>query len=136
VSPIGLGTVKLGRNTGVKYPRAFELPSEADVARLLARALELGVNFFDTAPAYGESEVRLAGFVRAHRGEIVLSTKCGERHEGGRSVWDFSAKALAASVEGSLGRLGTDHVDLLLLHSDGATRRSSRRRMRWKRFIK
>lgn len=119
VSPIGLGTVKLGRNTGVKYPEEYELPTDAEVERLLARALELGVNLIDTAPAYGEAEARLGPWVAAHRGEIVLVTKCGERHEGGKSSWDFSAKGLAASVEGSLKRLRTDRVDVLLLHSDG-----------------
>ena len=120
VSPIGLGTVKLGRNTGVKYPKGFELPTDAEVAALLDRALELGVNFFDTAPAYGTSEERLRPFVKAHRKEIVLATKCGEFHENGVSRWDFSRKAMEAQIAESLKRLGTDHVDVLLLHSDGS----------------
>ena len=59
VGPIGLGTTKLGRNTDVKYPLPFELPSTREVEELLEAALELGVNLIDTAPAYGESELRL-----------------------------------------------------------------------------
>lgn len=119
VSPVGLGTVKLGRNTDVKYLQPFALPSVAEAQALLEAALALGVTLFDTAPAYGESEKRLSSFIAAHREEIVLSTKCGERYEGGRSAYDFSGKAILASAEESLRRLGTDHVDLLLLHSDG-----------------
>jgi aryl-alcohol dehydrogenase-like predicted oxidoreductase len=119
VSPIGLGTVKLGRNTAVKYPAAFELPSEAQVEKLLETALNLGVNLIDTAPAYGKSEKRLGAFVAAHRESIVLATKCGERYENGRSTYDFSAAAITASVEQSLKNLRTDRIDLLLLHSNG-----------------
>ncbi|MCE9582287.1 MAG: aldo/keto reductase [Planctomycetes bacterium] len=119
VSPVGLGTVKIGRNAGVKYPQGFALPTEAEVEKLLGRALELGVTLFDTAPAYGSSEERLRGFVKAHRGEIVVATKCGEFFENGESRWDFSRAALEGQIAASLKRLGTDHVDVLLLHSDG-----------------
>ena len=119
VSPIGLGTTKLGRNTDVKYPVGFELPSDDQIAALLESAGRLGVNLIDTAPAYGESEQRLGGFVASHRDQIVLCTKCGEQYKNGRSVYDFSAPAIIASVEQSLRRLRTDYIDLLLLHSDG-----------------
>jgi aryl-alcohol dehydrogenase-like predicted oxidoreductase len=119
VSSIGLGTTKLGRNTDVKYPASFELPSDDQVATLLESAGRLGVNLMDTSPAYGESEQRLGSFVASHRSEIVLCTKCGEQYENGRSIYDFSAPAVVGSVERSLRRLRTDHIDLLLLHSDG-----------------
>jgi aryl-alcohol dehydrogenase-like predicted oxidoreductase len=119
VSPIGLGTTKLGRNTDVKYPSAFELPSDKQVLELLDTALELGVNLIDTAPAYGESEQRLGAFVQAKRDRIVLCTKCGETYENGRSSYDFSKSAIIASAERSLRRLKTDYIDIFLLHSDG-----------------
>ncbi|HHH13074.1 MAG TPA: aldo/keto reductase, partial [Thiolapillus brandeum] len=48
VSPLGLGTVKIGRNQQVKYPRGFELPDDAQVERLLWLARELGINLVDT----------------------------------------------------------------------------------------
>jgi aryl-alcohol dehydrogenase-like predicted oxidoreductase len=119
VSPIGLGTTKLGRNTDVKYPEAFELPSDRQIAELLDTALELGVNLMDTAPAYGESEERLGPFVQANRDRIVLGTKCGETYENGRSTYDFSKAAIIESAERSLRRLRTDYIDVFLLHSDG-----------------
>jgi aryl-alcohol dehydrogenase-like predicted oxidoreductase len=119
VSSVALGTTKLGRNTGVKYPVDFALPSDQEVAALLESAYQLGVNLIDTAPAYGESERRLGPFIENHRDKIVLCTKCGEQYLNGRSVYDFSAQAILASVEQSLRRLRTDHVDILLLHSDG-----------------
>jgi aryl-alcohol dehydrogenase-like predicted oxidoreductase len=119
VAPVGLGTVKIGRNEGVKYPKGFALPTDKEVAALLDRALELGVNLIDTAPAYGSSEERLGAFVKAHRAEIVLATKCGEFFEKGASRWDFSKKALAGQIAASLKKLKTEAVDVLLLHSDG-----------------
>jgi len=119
VAPIALGTTKLGRNTDVKYPARFALPSEPAVAELFESALMRGVNLIDTAPAYGESERKLGVFVENHRDEIVLCTKAGENYVDGRSVYDFSAAAIVASVEASLRRLKTDRIDILLLHSDG-----------------
>lgn len=119
VSSIGLGTVKFGRNTNVNYSKPFELPSDKQIQELLETALSLGVNLIDTAVAYGESEQRLGPFVKAHRDQIVLCTKCGEQYADGRSTYDFSAPAITGSIEESLRRLKTDHVDILLLHSDG-----------------
>ena len=116
ISPIGLGTTKLGRNTDVKYPKPFELPSDKQVGELLDKALALGVNLIDTAPAYGESETRLGPFVAQHRSRLLLCTKCGEKYEQGRSTYDFSASAIVASAEESLSRLKTDCLDILLLH--------------------
>jgi aryl-alcohol dehydrogenase-like predicted oxidoreductase len=119
VPPLGLGTVKLGRNAGVKYPGGFELPTDQELETLLEAALDLGVTLWDTAPAYGESETRLGPHVARHRGRIVLCTKCGELFRDGRSIHDFSVPALEASLESSLRRLRTDYVDILLIHSDG-----------------
>jgi aryl-alcohol dehydrogenase-like predicted oxidoreductase len=119
ISPIGLGTTKLGRNTDVKYPDAFAIPSDSQVRALLEMALSLGVNLIDTAPAYGESEQRLGPFVKANRDRIVLCTKCGEQYGNGRSTYDFSIPAIVVSVEESLRRLKTECIDILLLHSNG-----------------
>jgi aryl-alcohol dehydrogenase-like predicted oxidoreductase len=118
VCPIGLGTTKLGRNTDVKYPERFALPSDEAVRDLLDTSLALGLNLIDTAPAYGESERRLGAFVAANRDRIVLCTKCGEQYRDGVSTYDFSARAIVASAEESLRRLRTDYVDILLLHSN------------------
>lgn len=123
VSRIGLGTVKLGRNTGVRYPAPFELPSDDQVRSLLESAVALGINFIDTAPAYGTSEERLKPFVTSRRDGIILSTKCGEEFDGTSSRHDFSGPGLTASLDRSLERLGVPFVDLLLLHSDGGDER-------------
>jgi len=119
VAPIALGTTKIGRNTDVKYPVGFALPSDEAVARLFEWALRLGVNLIDTAPAYGAAEARLGKLIEKPRDQILLCTKAGERYVNGHSSYDFGAPALIASVEASLSRLRTDHIDILLLHSDG-----------------
>lgn len=118
VSCLGLGTVKIGRNEGVKYPSGFELPDDNRVRELLALAQSLGINFIDTAPAYGTSEERL-GQLLGNRHDWVICSKTGEEFEMGKSHFDFSAKHTRFSVERSLRRLRTDYIDLVLVHSDG-----------------
>ena len=117
VSPIGLGTVKFGRNTDVKYPRPFDLPSMKELQNLLASACSLGVNLIDTAPAYGESEERLGQLLSGQRHQWYVSTKVGESYDG-RSRFDFSAEHTRTSVEDSLKRLRTDYLDIVLVHCD------------------
>lgn len=119
VAPIGFGAFKIGRNQGIKYADAYALPDVAAVDRLVAGLLDLGVNLFDTAPAYGLSEERLGAALGARRREVVLTTKAGEEFEDGRSRYDFGAAAVVASVERSLRRLRTDAVDVVFVHAHG-----------------
>ena len=119
VSSIGFGAFKIGRNQKTKYPTAYELPSDADVETLLNGLLEMGVNYIDTAPAYGVSEERIGRVLGHRRSEYVLATKVGETFSNGVSHYDFSGTAVRASVERSLNRLRTDVLDVLFLHSDG-----------------
>ncbi len=119
VAPISLGTVKLGRNTGVKYPEKFELPSDQQIVHLLETASELGVNLIDTAPAYGNSEQRLGKLLPGAREDWVLCTKAGETYVDNTSLFDFSENAIEQSVSRSLKHLGTDYLDIVLLHSNG-----------------
>lgn len=119
VSPLGLGTVKFGRNQGVKYPEHFELPSDEALRNLLALTRDLGINLIDTAPAYGTSEERLGKLLAGQRQDWVICSKVGEEFDQGRSSFDFSAIHTRMSVERSLQRLGTDFLDLVLVHSDG-----------------
>jgi len=119
VSPLGLGTVKLGRDQGVKYPNGFRIPDDREAASLLALARELGINLIDSAPAYGRSEERLGPLLRGQRQDWVIVSKVGEEFENGQSRFDFSAGHTRFSVERSLKRLETDVIDLLLVHSDG-----------------
>lgn len=118
VSLLSLGTVKLGRNQGVKYPQAFDLPSDREAKALLACAKDLGINLLDTAPAYGSSEQRL-GELLDNRQDWLLCTKVGESFANGESSHDFRPESVTASVQRSLQRLRTDYLDIVLIHSDG-----------------
>lgn len=118
VSPLGLGTVKIGRDQQVKYPTGFKIPDDKVVKALLNLSWELGINLIDTAPAYGNSEERL-GQLLPHKKDWVIVTKVGEIFEQGQSSFDFSAKHTRFSVERTLKRLGRDYVDVVLVHSNG-----------------
>lgn len=118
ISPIGFGAFKIGRNRGIKYPQNYELPDDAAVDRLLNGLLDLGINYIDTAPAYGLSEARI-GQALAHRcKEFFLSTKVGETFDDGQSIHDFSAHAVRNSIHRSLQRLRTEVLDLVFIHAD------------------
>lgn len=119
VSPIGFGAFKIGRNEKTKYPGQYDLPTDEEAGRLLNDVVDLGIQWIDTAPAYGLSEERIGRFLSPRRNEIVLSTKVGEQFENGESRYDFTAEGMAASVHRSLARLRTDAVDLLFLHVPG-----------------
>jgi aryl-alcohol dehydrogenase-like predicted oxidoreductase len=119
VSPLGLGTVKLGRNRQVKYPSAFELPSDAAVRSLLDLAADLGINLLDTAPAYGSSMARLGALLPGPRDRWVIVSKVGEFFHDGRSRFDFGYDTTIRTVEESLRTLRTDYLDAVLIHSDG-----------------
>ena len=85
--------------------------------RVIGTALELGMNFFDHADIYGggRCEALFGDWLAAHpsmRDKIVLQTKCGIR----KDCYDFSKAHILSAVEGSLRRLRTDYVDVLLLH--------------------
>lgn len=121
VSPLGLGTVKFGRDKGLKHPGAFVIPSDREAADLVALAADLGINLIDTAPAYGSSEERLGGLLAGQRERWVICSKVGEEfdNETGLSHFDFSPGHVRSSVERSLRRLRTDRIDMVLVHSDG-----------------
>ena len=118
VSVLGLGTVKLGRDQEVKYPSGFTIPNDNEVRDLLALTQELGINFIDTAPAYGNSEERL-GQLMTNPNDWVIMTKVGEIFENGKSSFDFTAEHTRMSVERSLKKLKRDSLDMVLVHSNG-----------------
>jgi aryl-alcohol dehydrogenase-like predicted oxidoreductase len=115
VSPICFGTWQLGGDWG-----DFD---ELEAIGAVQHALELGVNFFDTAQAYGfGASERLLGRalapeLRSHRDEIVIATKGGLRPDGdGGVVRDASPAWLRQGLERSLRALAVDHIDLYQLH--------------------
>lgn len=119
VSPIGLGTVKLGRDQGVKYPNAFKIPTDTEATELINLAKSLGINLIDTAPAYGNSEERLGNLLQGQRNDWVICSKVGEEFENGVSSFNFTPEHTKFSIERSLKRLNTDVLDIVLVHSDG-----------------
>ena len=86
-----------------------------EVNETVDRAIELGVNYFDTSPYYGRtrSEEALGIALSGKRDQIFLSTKTGRFDV---DAFDFTEKRLCAEVDNSLRRLKTDHVDLLIAH--------------------
>lgn len=88
-----------------------------DVRRLVHEALDAGVNAFDTAAAYGdgESELLLGRALRGRRDGVWISTKVFGPHDG-RGPADWRPPALRRTIDSSLRRLGTDHVDVLSVH--------------------
>ena len=121
VSALGLGTVKFGRNTAVKYPTAFTLPTDKALLNLLAKAWELGINLLDTAPAYGISESRLGQLLPTLKRDWLISTKVGEFFcpQTGQSQYRFDPISLRQSVENSLRTLKREVLDIVLIHSNG-----------------
>jgi aryl-alcohol dehydrogenase-like predicted oxidoreductase len=115
VSPIAFGTWQLGGDWG-----SFD---EREAIAAIRHALDLGVNFFDTAQAYGfGASERLLGRalepeLRSRRDEIVIATKGGLRPDGnGGIVRDASPAWLRSGVDRSLQALGVEHVDVYQLH--------------------
>ncbi len=92
--------------------------SVTDVGLLLGSALDAGINVIDTGECYGDSEDLIGRSVASRRGDYFLFTKCG--HAAGDelpNVPEWDPRLLEASIERSLRRLRTDHLDLLQLHS-------------------
>jgi aryl-alcohol dehydrogenase-like predicted oxidoreductase len=115
VSEISLGTVELGLDYGVPVAGEHRRPPEEDAARLLNRALDLGINFIDTARVYGASEEVIGRALSTRRSEYILCTKVAAPPAGmtGKAVGEW----VRASIGQSLAALRTDYVDVLKIHS-------------------
>ncbi|HEX8237615.1 MAG TPA: aldo/keto reductase [Abditibacteriaceae bacterium] len=108
VSVLGFGGAEIG----------YEDASLEDVERLLGSALDAGLNVIDTAECYADSEEKIGRAVGRRRNDFHLFTKCG--HTGSDfNLPDWDPKMLEQSIDRSLKRLRTDHVDLVQLHSCG-----------------
>lgn len=111
VSALGIGCNAFGRRV-----------DQDGVNALVGSALEQGVNFFDTADSYGAgtSETMLGKALAGHRDEVIIATKFGMDLGGlypGALENRASRGYIQRAVEGSLTRLGTDHIDLYQLHT-------------------
>ena len=111
VSAQGLGCMGMSNTYGPA--------DQTEAVATLHRALDLGVNFFDTAEQYGpyDNEALLGRAFEGRRGEVILATKFGFDIRDGKTVGVTSEPAgIRAKVEGSLRRLNTDYIDLLYQH--------------------
>ena len=110
VSAIGFGCQEVGGGYGDIDEREF--------ARAVAHALEVGIDLFDTAEAYGNgaSEEALGRALRGRRDEAIVSTKFGVGYPDRANFRDSRPERVRAAIDGSLQRLGTDHVDVYTVH--------------------
>lgn len=112
VSAIGLGGMNLSHAYGAP-------PAPAVAEALLKRALDLGINFFDTAALYGfgANETLFGRVLKPYRSQIVLASKCGIfKNEEGKRMIDGRPETLKRTCEDSLKRLQTDVIDIYYLH--------------------
>ena len=107
VSALGLGTNSFGRRADEKQAK-----------RIIDQALDLGVNFLDTANMYGPrlSEEIIGKALKSKRGQVLIATKFGRSMGEGPNDRGASRRHIMEQLEGSLSRLNTDYIDLYQLH--------------------
>ena len=121
VSEIAFGCAAIGAVYGMNVRGAEDMLTDDQAVNLLNSALDRGINFFDTAPAYGRSEEILGKAFCNRRPEVVLSTKLSKSivNDKGRLVMlDELRAVISQSLHNSLSRLAADHIDLLFVHHD------------------
>src|SRR6201989_2463179 len=107
-SPYALGTLMFATSISNIAP--------ADSARVIHKALDAGINFVDTADAYGDSEEVVGRALKGRRDDVVLATKFGRPTGSDPNQQGASRRWILTAVENSLRRLQTDHIDLYQLH--------------------
>jgi len=115
ISEIGFGAWGIGGRTAGNT--SYGDTDDPTSLRALQRAVDVGINFFDTSSAYGNghSEELLGAVFKAKRPQVVIATKAG--YNSWDRPPDFSANAVVASVEASLRRLRSEYIDILQLHN-------------------
>ena len=116
VSRIALGCLTFGARQGSPIYKVDG--PEAD--RIVGRALDRGVNFFDTSDLYagGASEALLGAALKSRREQAIITSKAGFRVGDAVTDAGLSRRHLMRAIDGTLTRLGTDHVDLYLVHKE------------------
>lgn len=107
VSAIGFGCM------GLSFPNA---PAKEQSIQLLRDAFDNGITFFDTAQTYGNNEELVGEAIQSFRNEIIVATKFGFKEGSFQLGLDSRPEMIRASVEASLKKLRTDHIDLLYQH--------------------
>jgi aryl-alcohol dehydrogenase-like predicted oxidoreductase len=116
VSRLSFGAMTFGDGSGaLGY---IWKTGQAEASDMVARALNAGINFFDTANSYcaGQSEIMLGKALGPRRKDVVVATKVGFRSDDELLHGGLSYANVVSSAEDSLRRLATDHIDLLYIH--------------------
>ncbi len=108
VSPYALGALMFATSVGNSDP--------GDSIRIIHKALDAGINFIDTADAYGDSEEVVGRALKGRRGNVVLATKVSRPMGADPNQQGASRRWIMTAVENSLRRLQTDHIDLYQIH--------------------
>ena len=120
VSQIGFGCWQLGGNLVVgNNPHGYGAIDEREATKAIHCSLDEGINFFDTADAYGlgKSEIILGQALKEKRNNAIICTKGGKNSDGVHEfVLNASSKYIISACESSLKRLNTDYIDIYLLH--------------------
>ncbi|MGV8136682.1 MAG: aldo/keto reductase [Mangrovibacterium sp.] len=118
VSEIAFGGVEIGMPYGIGMKSRADMLSNHDAVKLLHRAVDKGINFFDTARMYGESERIMGEAFKNKRDQVIIATKC--RHfvdkDGHLPPSGELKKIIESSLEESLVMLKSDYVDVFMLH--------------------
>src|SRR5207253_9445488 len=117
ISPVGVGTAPLGST--VDWAIWWGRQDEREAIGAIHRALDLGVNWIDTAPFYGwgRAEEIVGSSLSGRRDDVLLFTKCGTFPDGD----NLRPESIRRDLEASLRRLQTDQVDLLQFHDPDPT---------------
>ena len=111
VSALGLGCMGMSHGYGAAADKK-------KMINLIHQAIEKGITFFDTAEVYGPytNEELVGEALEPYRKDVVIATKCGIQMVDGKQIVIGKPEIIRSSIEGSLRRLRTDHIDLYYLH--------------------
>lgn len=111
VSALGLGCMGMSHGYGAAVDKK-------KMINLIHQAIEKGITFFDTAEVYGPytNEELVGEALESYRKDVVIATKCGIQMVDGKQIVIGKPEIIRSSIEGSLRRLRTDHIDLYYLH--------------------
>jgi aryl-alcohol dehydrogenase-like predicted oxidoreductase len=118
VSEIAFGGVEIGIPYGIGVKNTSDMLSETNAIILLHDAVDSGINFFDTARMYGNSETIMGKAFKNRRDEAIICTKCRHLRDGSGNIPEYSKlkELIETSLNESLKALQTDHIEIFMLH--------------------
>lgn len=118
VSEVAFGCVEIGMPYGIGVKSVNDMLNENEAIELLQTALQSGINFFDTARAYGTSENIIGKAFKNFRGEVIIATKCThfQNSDGSIPAYEELKQIIENSLQESLAALQTNYIDIYMLH--------------------